>query len=205
MAWTDHQCADGAQQERGDTDSSEVVGESEQWATDEPCHCCTEVHYRASEGGDGAACCAVKLLQVEHADAEHRTSTGEERQEYQSDNDRRRRYGERQISNAHHCGAQVYGSHRGHAAGQADAEKAADRITDPAGQDDERHGDLRRAQAVLQPGRRVGEHGEERQGVHEVGQESCDRLRRVEQGQVWHLLGRRGRVDIRDLVPECDC
>ena len=24
--WTDHQCADGAQQERGDADGSEVVG-----------------------------------------------------------------------------------------------------------------------------------------------------------------------------------
>ena len=77
--WTDHQCADGTQQERGDADSSEVVGESEQWATDKPCHCCTEVHYRAGEGGDGAARCAVELLQVEHADAEHCASAGEER------------------------------------------------------------------------------------------------------------------------------
>ena len=142
---------------------------------------------------------------MEHADAEHCASAGEEGQEYQPHNDRRRRYGERQIGDAHHYGAQVDGLGGGHTAGQPDAEKAADRVTDPAGQDDERHGDLRRAQAVLQPGRCVGEHGEERQRVHEVGQESCDRLRRVEQGQVWHLLSRRGRVEIRDLVPERDC
>ena len=77
--WTDHQCADGTQQERGDADSGEVAGESEQRATDKPCHCCTEVHHRAGEGGDGAARCAVELLQVEHADAEHCASAGEER------------------------------------------------------------------------------------------------------------------------------
>ena len=35
VAWTDHQCAGGTQQERGDADSSEVAGESEQWASSE--------------------------------------------------------------------------------------------------------------------------------------------------------------------------
>ena len=78
-AWTDHQCADGTQQERGDADSSEVAGESEQWTADKPGHRCAEVHHRTGESGDGAACCAVELLQVEHTDAEHCSSAGEER------------------------------------------------------------------------------------------------------------------------------
>ena len=69
-AWTDHQRAGGTQEKRGDADSSEVAGESEQRATDKPGRRCTEVHHCAGEGGDGAACCAVELLQVEHTDTE---------------------------------------------------------------------------------------------------------------------------------------
>ena len=142
---------------------------------------------------------------MEHADAEHRAAAGEERQEHQAHDDRGRGGGQCQVGDAHHCGTQVDRPDRGHTTGQSDAEEAADRVADPAGQDDERHRDLRGAQTILQPGRCVGEHGEECQGVHEVGQESCDRLRCVEQGQVRHLLSRRGRPDIGDLVPEHDC
>ena len=173
-AWTDHQCADGTQQERGDADSSEVAGESEQWTTDKPGHRCPDVHHRAGERGDGATCCAVELLQVEHTDAEHCASAGEERQEHKAHEDRGRGCSERQVGDAHHRSTQVDGLGWGHAAGQPDAEETADRVTDPAGQDDECHGGLRGAQAVLQPCRCVGEYGEECQGVHEVGKKSRD-------------------------------